>query len=63
MYQIINPVTEKVLGPNERGEILIQSPMVMLGYTDAREGHVAPVAVDNDGWLHSGASFIGSSDL
>ncbi|GAA4009122.1 AMP-binding protein [Sphingomonas humi] len=42
---------ERVLSPEETGEILIRGPQVMTGYWRSSEGKPEPLA---DGWLHTG---------
>ncbi len=42
----------KVLGPDERGELMFRGPMVMEGYYGNPAG--TKEAVEPDGWLHSG---------
>lgn len=42
---------DRVLRPEETGEILIRGPQVMTGYWRAAEGRPEPLA---DGWLHTG---------
>lgn len=50
--KIIDTETGAELGPNERGEILVRGPHVMVGYLNnpAASEH----AIDGDGWFHTG---------
>ncbi|XP_057332936.1 luciferin 4-monooxygenase-like isoform X2 [Microplitis mediator] len=50
--KIINPETGKILGPNEKGEACIKSPMMMTKYYNNPEG--TKKAIDAEGWLHTG---------
>ncbi len=50
--RIIDVDTGKDLGFNERGEILIRGPQVMLGYLDNPQATAD--TIDEGGWLHTG---------
>ena len=50
--KIIEVETGKELGPNERGEILLRSPTVMMGYLGRPQATAE--TIDDDGWLHTG---------
>lgn len=50
--KVINYETGKTAGPNEKGEICVQGPQVMLGYHNNPEATAA--TIDKDGWLHTG---------
>lgn len=50
--KVINYDTGKTAGPNEKGEICIHGPQVMLGYHNNPEATAA--TLDKDGWLHTG---------
>lgn len=50
--KIIDPDTQAVLGPNERGEMCFKGSAIMKGYisnTEATKG-----TIDANGWLHTG---------
>lgn len=48
--QIVDIDTEELLGPNQKGEIRVKSPSLMLGYYQAD----ASSCFDNDGFLKTG---------
>ncbi|XP_011632279.1 4-coumarate--CoA ligase-like 7 [Pogonomyrmex barbatus] len=50
--KIVDPESEKVLGPNQSGEIWLKSPIMMTGYYKNPEATKS--TIDNEGWLHSG---------
>lgn len=50
--QVVDFESKKVLGANERGEIWIKGPQVMLGYLG--DSAATKQAIDDDGWLHTG---------
>ncbi|GLV33980.1 uncharacterized protein CBL_11137 [Carabus blaptoides fortunei] len=51
-YKIVDPETEKVLGPNQRGELRVKSKCFMNGYQNKPEEYKN--AWDSDGYLHTG---------
>jgi acyl-CoA synthetase (AMP-forming)/AMP-acid ligase II/NAD(P)-dependent dehydrogenase (short-subunit alcohol dehydrogenase family) len=50
--RVVDPETERDLGPGEPGELLIRSASAMRGYLDNPEATTA--TIDADGWVHSG---------
>ena len=46
--------TKAIVGPNEKGEVLLKSDMVMRGYLERRPNMQPENPVDQDGWLHTG---------
>ncbi|XP_044588469.1 luciferin 4-monooxygenase-like isoform X2 [Cotesia glomerata] len=50
--KIIDPETGKILGPNEKGEACIKSPIMMTQYINNPEK--TKQAIDAEGWLHTG---------
>lgn len=50
--KFLDVATGAELGPNERGEIVVRGPNVMLGYLND-DGATART-LDKDGWLHTG---------
>src|SRR6218665_224208 len=54
--QIVDIATGESLGPNERGEICLQSPSITPGYMDNPEATAA--LIDKDGWMHTGTDYI-----
>jgi acyl-CoA synthetase (AMP-forming)/AMP-acid ligase II len=56
--KVIDPVSQRELGPGEQGEVWIRGPQVMTGYLNNPEATAA--MLDADGWLRTGD--IGSVD-
>ena len=50
--KIIDTETGKELGLNERGEVLVKGPHVMVGYLNNEEATRG--CIDDDGWFHTG---------
>ena len=50
--KIVDPETGETVGPNEQGEICCRGYNVMKGYY--RMPEMTELAIDKDGWLHSG---------
>lgn len=50
--RIIDPETERNLGPYEQGELCFKSEANMMGYIDNVEA--TRDTIDSDGWLHTG---------
>ena len=50
--KLIDTDTGAELGPNERGEVLIRGPHIMVGYLNNPEATAE--CIDNDGWFHTG---------
>jgi len=49
---VIDSSTGEALGSGRNGEILIKSPLVMLGYAGNQAATTS--VIDEDGWLHTG---------
>ncbi|KAF5282437.1 hypothetical protein FQA39_LY17552 [Lamprigera yunnana] len=49
-YKVVDPLTEKVLGPNEKGELRLQTELQLSGYYNADSSD----AWDKHGWLKTG---------
>ncbi|CAD5221491.1 unnamed protein product [Bursaphelenchus okinawaensis] len=49
---VVDPKTNKKLGPNQQGEICVKSPTIMLGYL--HKMHATTATIDQEGWLHTG---------
>ena len=49
--QIVDTSTGKSFGPNQKGELCIKGPQVMLGYKDLPTQTAE--TIDKDGWLHT----------
>ena len=49
---MVDPETKKTLGPNERGELCIRGPQVMMGYIN--NPAATKEAINEEGWLHTG---------
>jgi len=49
---VIDSSTGEALGSGKNGEILIKSPLVMIGY--AGNPTATSAIIDKDGWLHTG---------
>jgi acyl-CoA synthetase (AMP-forming)/AMP-acid ligase II len=56
--KVIDVVTGKELGPNQQGELLVRTPVMMKGYRNRPDATAA--TIDAEGWLHTGD--IGSAD-
>ncbi|XP_075538603.1 uncharacterized protein LOC142573002 [Dermacentor variabilis] len=50
--KVIDPESHRPMPPLERGEIMVRSPNIMVGYYNDREATAA--AIDADGWLRTG---------
>ncbi|XP_012526208.1 4-coumarate--CoA ligase 1 [Monomorium pharaonis] len=50
--KIVDPESERILGPNQPGEICIKLPSIMTGYY--RNPEATKNAIDKEGWMHSG---------
>jgi acyl-CoA synthetase (AMP-forming)/AMP-acid ligase II len=50
--KIIDSETGKELGQNERGEVLVKGPHIMVGYLNNEEATKG--CIDEDGWFHTG---------
>jgi len=50
--KIVDPETNRTLGPGEQGELCCRGYNVMKGYYKMEEATAK--AIDSDGWLHSG---------
>jgi fatty-acyl-CoA synthase len=50
--KIIDPVTQKIVDRNEKGELCTRGYSVMLGYWDNESD--TNLAIDNTGWMHTG---------
>ncbi len=55
-FKIVDPDTNKEVGPNEDGEICVNGPTVMLGYLDNEIETNNVLRIHDDGliWLHTG---------
>ena len=59
--QVIHTTTGQSLGPNQRGELCVKGPQVMMGYKDLPEQTAQ--TIDKDGWLHTGKRNINGNTL
>ncbi|XP_010477287.1 PREDICTED: 4-coumarate--CoA ligase-like 5 isoform X2 [Camelina sativa] len=50
--RIVDPVTGKILGPNQTGELLLKGPSIMKGYFSNEEATSS--TLDSEGWLRTG---------
>jgi long-subunit acyl-CoA synthetase (AMP-forming) len=50
--KVVDADTRQILGPEENGEILVKSPMLMAGYW--RNPHATRASFDEDGWFKTG---------
>ncbi|XP_076248734.1 luciferin 4-monooxygenase [Calliopsis andreniformis] len=50
--KIIDPETQKTLGPNQTGELCAKTPTMMTGYYKNPEATKS--IIDKEGWIHSG---------
>lgn len=50
--KIIDLESGTTLGPNERGEVCVRGPQIMMGYLNNPEATAQ--TIDPDGWLHTG---------
>ncbi|XP_057377430.1 uncharacterized protein LOC130698815 [Daphnia carinata] len=49
---VVDPDTNKALGPNEEGEICVRGPLIMKGYIG--DDDATQHTIDSQGWLHTG---------
>jgi acyl-CoA synthetase (AMP-forming)/AMP-acid ligase II len=49
---VVDPDTNKALGPNEEGEICVRGPLIMKGYIG--DESATKHTIDSQGWLHTG---------
>jgi len=59
VLQVVDPSTGEALSSNKNGEILIKSPLVMIGY--AGNPTATKAIIDKDGWLHTGNAYLATS--
>lgn len=50
--KIIDLGTGEPVGPNQKGEVCVRGPQIMMGYLNNREATAQ--TIDADGWLHTG---------
>ena len=50
--KVVDTVTGAELGPNEKGEVCIRGPHIMVGYLNNEEA--TKNCIDDEGWFHSG---------
>ncbi|KAK4872930.1 hypothetical protein RN001_014959 [Aquatica leii] len=58
-YKVVDPFTEEILGPNQRGELRVKAKSQFTGYLDQDSSN----AFDSDGWLKSGDIVYYDEDL
>jgi len=52
LLKVIDPETQKELGPNQKGELCAKGPQIMLGYYNRPKA--TSECIDSDGWFHTG---------
>jgi len=52
LFKVVDPETQKELGPNQKGELCAKGPQIMLGYYNRPQA--TSECIDSGGWFHTG---------